>query len=202
MANGGQRTRERRVLLTRLEQVRLQHGLGEFFHEQRHAIGLRHDLLQHCGRQGLAARHPRHHLSALLAGKAVQGEVGELGPGRPRRVKLGAKGQHEEEPGRWHLVDAEPEQLQRRGVGPVQVFPHHQDRLALRLLQQPGRKRVQGALLLALGRERQRRRVCRRGQGEQCRQQRHGVRLGETIRRQHALQLRQLLLGGVVPLPL
>ena len=40
-----------------------------------------------------------------------------------------------------------------------------------------------------------------RRQGEQRRQQRHGVRLGEAICRQQALQLRKLLLRCVVPVP-
>ena len=34
----------------------LQHRFGQFLHEQRHAVGLCHDLLEHFGRKRLAAR--------------------------------------------------------------------------------------------------------------------------------------------------
>ena len=45
----------------------------------------------------------------------------------PWRVKLGATGQQGEDTGCGHLVEEQGEQLQRRGIDPVQVFDNEED---------------------------------------------------------------------------
>ena len=45
----GQWARQVVAVLLLLEQARLQHHFGQFFHEQRHAVSLAHDFLQHGG---------------------------------------------------------------------------------------------------------------------------------------------------------
>ncbi len=54
------------------QQLGFQHALGQFLHEQRHAVGLRHDLVEHFRRQFLARRHAIDHPQGLMAREAVE----------------------------------------------------------------------------------------------------------------------------------
>ena len=70
---------------------------------------------------------------------------------RPRRHELRTTGHERQQAHGRHLIEQEAEPLQRRGIGPVQVFPHRQHRLLLGLRPQPGEQHGLGLLLLALG---------------------------------------------------
>ena len=71
-------------------------------------------------------------------------------PGGPRWAKLRARRQEGEQPGRRALLQQEPEPLQRRRVGPVQILPDSEHRLPLGLRHQPGDQGRLRPLLLPL----------------------------------------------------
>ena len=114
----------------------------------------------------------------------------------PGRAKLRATRQQGQHAGRGGLVEHQAQHLQRGGVGPVQVFPHRQDGLPLRLLQQPGHQGFLRLLSLPLGRQVQRRITLRQGHGEQRGKERHDLLQGQAIRPQHPLQRVELRLWG------
>ena len=137
--------------------------------------------------------------------------------GRPRRVrvtwvrcerlaqgglKLRPTRQQGEHAGRRDLVQHQAQHLQRGGVGPVQVFPHRQDGLPLRLLQQPGHQGFVRLLPLPLGRQVQGR-IMRPGRGTESSAAKSGMTSsrGNAIRPQHLLQCVELRLGSIVALP-
>src|SRR5439155_17817318 len=129
------------------QQARFQHGLGQLFYEQRHAIRLGDDVLEHLWGQGFASSHPRNHHFHLGLGQTLQRQGGQMGAQAPRRRKLRPTRQQGQEPSRWPLVHQQGEKLERRRVDPVQVFHHQEDGLPLRQRQQPGQQRFQGFLL-------------------------------------------------------
>ena len=69
MASGGSGPSSIVAVARVAQQTRLQHRLGELLDEQRHAVGARHDLLQHLRRQRLAAGDPCHHRRAVDAAR-------------------------------------------------------------------------------------------------------------------------------------
>ena len=86
----------------------------------------------------------------------------------PGSLKLRTAGQQGKQTGRGSIVDEQGEELQCRGIDPVQIFDYKQHRLPRCLSQEPGQQGVQGLLPLPLG--------C---QGER------GVAFGEWQREQH-----------------
>ena len=52
--------------------------LGQFFHKQRHAIGLGNDLLKQLGWQRSLSSNPLNHLRHLSASKTTQCEVTDM----------------------------------------------------------------------------------------------------------------------------
>jgi len=56
-----QRRRENKSALLLAQQTGLKHGLGQFLHEQRHAVGLGDDFIQHFRRQRPAAGDAMDH---------------------------------------------------------------------------------------------------------------------------------------------
>ncbi len=84
-----------------------------------------------------------------------------MGPARPGRRKFWAAGQEDHDPGGWALIHQETEELQRRGIHPVQIFDHKQHRVLVGLLPQPGEQGFQRFLALPLGCESERRIVRR-----------------------------------------
>ncbi len=100
---------------------------------------------------------------------------------------------------RGRLIDVQPEELQRRRVGPVQVFPHHQDRLPLSLLQHPGHQRIIRLLPLLEGCHLQRGVApIGQGHGQQRRHQGYDLVQGQAQRLECPLQFRKFLFGSVV----
>jgi hypothetical protein len=141
------------AVLTFLEQVRLQHHFGQFFHEQRHAVSLAHDFLQHSWGEGFVARHMGGQARDLARGEPAQRERGEMRHHRPGRAKLWARGQHHTEPCTRPLLDEQTQQLQGGRINPMQVFHDHQHRLPPRLRSKPGQQGLQSLLALSLGRQ-------------------------------------------------
>ena len=135
-----QGTGELVAVLPFLEQPGLQHHLGQLLDKQRHAIGLGHDLRHDLGGQGLAVCDPPDHLCRLVMRQARQRELGEVRAPRPGRGELGAKGQQRQDTRRGTLVEEEREQLQRGGIGPVQIFPDTEHRLLGRFAPEASRR--------------------------------------------------------------
>ena len=54
------------------QQARFQHRLRELLNEQRHAVGARHDLLDHLGRQRLGAGQLLDHGRPLAPGEPAE----------------------------------------------------------------------------------------------------------------------------------
>jgi hypothetical protein len=53
------------VPIDRFELPRFQQGFGDFFHKERHAIRLGHNLLEHLGWEGFAIAHAGNNLFHL-----------------------------------------------------------------------------------------------------------------------------------------
>jgi hypothetical protein len=95
------------------------------------------------------------------------------------------------------VVDQAVQELQSRGIRPVEVLHHQTDGLPFRLLEQPLQHRFQGLLPLLLWREAEGRVMVFQWQREQRSKQRD-VRLpGQPGMLQRPLQPLQLLLRGV-----
>ena len=92
------------------DQSALDHGLGQLFDEQRHAIGAIDDLIGNLTGQRLAAGHPHDHLGALPGRQAVETEQGHLRAAEPRGRELRAEGEDHQDPQGGGPVD---EQIQR-----------------------------------------------------------------------------------------
>ena len=122
---------------------------------------------------------------------------------RPGRGKLRAEREHVQHGGGRGLLDQQPQQLEGRGIGPVQVFPHGQHRLPGGFLQQPGHQRILGLLpLLLWGHAAGRIAFCGKWHGQQGAKQGHNLFTGQTTGLEPLLQLGQFRFGGIGPLKL
>ena len=75
----------------------------------------------------------------------------------PGRLKMGTTGEEHQEGSRGCLIKQEPNQLQGRGVRPVQIFQDKEDRLMFSQFQQEGDDGFQGLLAVPLWGEVERR---------------------------------------------
>ena len=66
------------------EQARLEHGLGQLLDEQRHAVGLGHDLRRDLVRQRLGADHPLDQGGALAPAEPGQRQRADVRLSRAR----------------------------------------------------------------------------------------------------------------------
>ena len=149
--------------------------------------------------QGFASRPLGNQCLDLRALQAVEHERGDVGTLRPGRAELWAVGQHVQHRHRGRLLDDQPEGLQRGGIGPVQVFPHHQHRLPLGLRHQPRHQRIQHLLFLVLRRQRQRRIALRRERHrKQPGKQRHDLSQRQARGPQPCLQFGEPGRGRIV----
>jgi aryl carrier-like protein len=119
-----QRPAQRQAAATLLEDPHLEHGLGQFLDEQRHAVGLGEDLLQHFVGKRFVARQGLHHGLARLPPNPVQGERRDVRVPAPRRGKHRSIGNYDEHAKRLHPVDHQVQQLVTGGVDPVHVLEH------------------------------------------------------------------------------
>jgi hypothetical protein len=84
-----QRSRELVAVALVREQAGLEHGLGQLLDEQRYPVRAGQDLLQHLGRERLAAGHPPDHRPALPSAEPAERERGDVPVPGPGRDELG-----------------------------------------------------------------------------------------------------------------
>ena len=153
----------------------LRHRLRQLLHVERHAVGARDERLQRLGGHRLPDER-RHHLPRLALREPRELERRQVRARRPGRRELRARRRDEEHARRGALRDDAPEQLQRRGVAPVQVLDQQHERLDGAEREIPLRQQLHGlpALHVRIQRERRRRR-----QAEEVREQRDVLRRGQ-----------------------
>ena len=114
------------------QEIRIQHRLGQLLDEQRHALGLGHDLVgERCG-QGLVRRHLRHQRGALPLAERRQRECREPRAAGMRRCRLRSRRDDHEDRQGGDPVDQQLQKLHRRRVDPMHVLDHDQQRPARR----------------------------------------------------------------------
>ncbi len=195
-----ERTRQLVALLAIAHEIRLDDRLRQLLHVQRHAVGLVDHVFDHLDGHRLAAgalHDQRLHLRALEPAERDRRHVRAHRPAwhEVRTVRHDVHHRH-----RGRLLDAELEQRERRGIGPLQVLPDPKHGLLLRLLQQPRHQRVERALALLFGAPFERR-VAALGkrQRHQRRVQGHRPVGGqEALPRERGFELREPR-AGVVP---
>jgi hypothetical protein len=98
-------------------------------------------------------QHAGDHRLDLGASQATKRQLRQVGPTPSGGLELRASGEQEQEAGGGHLVEEEHEELECRGIDPVQVFANAQHRVLFCLLHQPGEQGFQVFLALPLGHE-------------------------------------------------
>ena len=94
---GLQRGRNGELLHRLVELFALEHRLGQFLDEQRHAVGALDDLLEQRLRQRLAAGDVLDHRHALAPAEAVERHGGDVRLARPGRLEVGAEGDEQQD---------------------------------------------------------------------------------------------------------
>ena len=102
---------------------------GQLFYKQWHAVGVGHDVPEDLCGQRFAAGHLRDHRLHVGRGQALQGQGREVGPQSPGRLKVRSIGHHGQDRRGGPLGRSGAEELQGRGIGPVQIFENEEDRL-------------------------------------------------------------------------
>jgi hypothetical protein len=203
----GRGNRERRqragqlVAVARVpEEAGLEHRLGQLLDEQRHAVGLGHELRGDLVRQGLSPDDPVDQSGALTPAQPPQREGAYLRATGPRRRKLRSKrddGQHRQA---LRALHRQAQELLSGRVDPLHVLVHHQHRLLRRQPCELIQQRFERQLLLALRRQVQRRVAFAGRNPEQRRDQRHGSIELVRAAGQEALELGEPRLGRIVAL--
>jgi hypothetical protein len=144
------------------------------------------------------AGHVADHAVGLAAGQPVQGQHGQMGARGPGRLERGSRREHGEQGRRRRLLDQEAQELQRRGIDPVQVFDDEQRGLVAGPREHHRQQGLERPLPLALGAHRERRiPVVREGQGQEGCQQHQGLVASEPVSGQERLELAEPALGCV-----
>ena len=196
--HGRQRTRESVVVALVPEQIGLEHGPRQLLDEQRHAVRLCDDLVEHRGRQRLAAAQPLDHGRTLPAAQTAEGQRGDMGVARPGRHELGPEGDEHEHWGALHPVDDEIQQLQRGRICPMHVLVQGQDRPVRREAEELIDQHLERPLLLPMRAHVQRRIAFVRRERQQRREQRgHRAHIIGRQRKQR-LELVEPRCGGIV----
>ncbi len=144
----GKRAVEDIGLVLLVQQAGLQHVLGQFLDEQRHAVGLANDLFQDLRRERLAAGDAIDHREHVPAVEAAHGKRRHMRLADPGRGELRPKGDDQHCAKVRHSVDQSAENIERRGIDPVRVLQHHEDRRLLRQSHEYGEQRCNRPLLL------------------------------------------------------
>jgi hypothetical protein len=148
--------------------------LGQLFDEQRHAVGLLEDLVEDLPGQQLVAADPFDQSRALAPVEPVEPQLGDVLPPDPRRGELGPKAQEHHRRQRPHPLDQQIEQLERRGIGPMQVFVELEHGAGAGQIFQLIEQNLQRALSVTLRRQVQWRKAPPGGYCQQISDQRHG----------------------------
>src|SRR5262249_48527495 len=141
-----------------------------------------HNLLLHFGWQRFPAGNFRNHGFSLLSSQATERKLRKVRARPPRWRELGPTRQDSEHPAGGNLLQVEGEQLQRGGIGPVQIFPGPVPGSPLGLLYEPRYQGFLGLLFLFLGTQGQRGSTLRMREREQRSQEWEGLGLGKAIR--------------------
>src|SRR6516225_8100306 len=123
------------------EQVALQYGLRQLLDEQRHAVGVHHDLIQHLGWQGFAMGYASNQRLSLGAVEAVERHIHHMTKVGPGSLELRARRSEQQQSDAVSLLDDSRKQFQRGRIDPMQVLEEQQHWLASAQLMQPRSKR-------------------------------------------------------------
>jgi hypothetical protein len=110
-------------------------------------------------------------------------------------MKLRTEGQQAQHGRRGKLLDQETEQLDGRGIGPVQVLPYGEDGLLPGLLDEPRDQGIEGLLPLLVRRQSQGCVLAGRVEAEEGGQERDRLLEREDVNSQKALELDEFLSG-------
>ena len=108
-------------------QAALEHRLGEFLDEERHAVRASGDLVHHPFEERFAARDVLNHRGTLPAREPLERVRRDVRQADPGRLELGPEGDDEQHGQARHPLDDAIQQLQRGRVDPVDIFKDHQD---------------------------------------------------------------------------
>src|SRR5215813_5308776 len=114
------------------EHTTLDDGLRQFLDKQRDAVGAIYDLVGDLLGQDLAAGHVRNHLGTLPKWQAVESEECDVRTAGPRGREFRPEGHDHQDPQGGDSIDEQVEALSRRGIAPVKVLEHHQQRVTRR----------------------------------------------------------------------
>ncbi len=128
--------------------------------------------------------------------QALQGQRCDVRAQRPRQRELRTIGHHAHQRHGRALLDLKTDQLQRRGIGPVDIFPDLQHRPAFGFFEQPGGDLIEGTAALLLWCERRRRIDVRQGKRKQRREQRHCLTISKPVAGERLFEFGQL--DGVI----
>jgi hypothetical protein len=179
------------------EQTRLEHRFSQFLDEQRHPVGLGHDLRTYLGRQSLLSDHPLHHRRPVIQAEPGERQRAYVRLTRPRRREIGSEGDDHQHRQVRDALDGQGQKLLRRRVDPVHVLVDHQNRLVRRERHELVHERFERQLLLALRGQIERRVTLAGRHAEQRGDQRH--RTLELVRPacQQSFQLVEARLGRI-----
>ncbi len=172
------------------EQARLHHHAGELLHEQRHAVGLGHDLLHDFARQRLGHQQ-LDHAGGLAVSETVQRQRRDVRVRRPLRLERLSRGEQHEQTRARRLLDQQMEQDHGGRIHPVQVLHHYQQRLACGQREHQPEQSLLSALLLPLRTHRRERRALGRWQRQQRGEQRQSLARRQAVFAGKLLELLQ-----------
>src|SRR3954468_8401709 len=125
-----QRLLELVVVIPVHEQARLDHHLGQFLNEQRHAVGFGQNLIEHLPRESLTAGYTLDHLPALPPPQPAERQRRDVPVPRPWRDELRPERDHRQHRQALYPINHPTQQLERGRIGPVHVLVQRQHRLA------------------------------------------------------------------------
>jgi hypothetical protein len=153
--------------------VFLDHRSGQFLDEERHTAGALHQCFHGLRAKGMARRHHVHHLLRFMPLEWCQRDHGVMRAVRPHRPKLGpARDDHHERHGGTPLGQ-HAQQIERRGIGPMDVFDKEDDRLRASASNHPASQSGDEPSAPLIGGGRRRRIILRHRQFQERRHQRH-----------------------------
>jgi hypothetical protein len=115
-----------------VQETALQHALGQFLDEQRHAVGALDDLLDHVIGQRLPAGILLDQRGPVAPVQAIERQHADLRLASPRRLELGTEPNDQQYRQAADMLDGEVEQLVRGRVDPMRVLENHDHRLPAR----------------------------------------------------------------------
>jgi len=107
---------------------RLHHRLGQLLGVERHTVGPGNECVER-GRGQPGARERGDQVARLVVGEAREREGRRRDTRRPRRRELRPRRSEQQDPCRRTPLDQLSQELQSRGVRPVQVFDEQDERL-------------------------------------------------------------------------